>query len=67
MFDPLLTELEIFAFETLSTGHKKYKAPYGKHDDIIMAFALALWPLDYQFIEKEIKPEFIKRIQESYT
>jgi len=41
----LLNELEIFGFVYKKNGQKKYSAPNNKHDDMVMAFALALWSI----------------------
>jgi len=37
----LITELEIFEFQRLPSGHVRYAAPEGAHDDEVMALALA--------------------------
>ena len=62
--ESLLAELEVFSFAISETGQRKYKAPNGKHDDIIMAFALALWPMD---ISAPGKAEFIPSPDNSYA
>lgn len=39
----LLDELKAFSFETLPSGRDRYEAPAGRHDDTVMALALAAW------------------------
>jgi len=41
--DALIAELEAFAYEELPSGKFRYSAPDGKHDDCVMALALAVW------------------------
>ena len=43
----LKTELENFG-RLDAQGKLKYEAPNGKHDDCVMALALAVWPLDVE-------------------
>lgn len=44
--DPILIdELKGFTFETLPSGRDRYSAPDGRHDDTVMALALAAWGL----------------------
>jgi hypothetical protein len=45
--DDLLGELKNFRAETsAATGKTKYSAPEGKHDDLLIAVALAVWWLE---------------------
>ena len=42
--DPvLIDELESYTYELLPSGHVRYSAPDGQHDDTVIALALALW------------------------
>lgn len=41
--DYLRTELESFIYKQGSTGHIKFLADYGFHDDVVMALAIAIW------------------------
>ncbi len=41
----LIEELKIFRFEILPSGKIRYSAPEGKHDDCVIALALAVWEL----------------------
>jgi len=41
----LIGELRAFTFETLPSGRDRYEAPSGKHDDQVIALALAAWGL----------------------
>ena len=50
--DDLLDELEAYEYEVLPMGGLRYSAPEGKHDDMVIALALANWgarsiPLGY--------------------
>lgn len=36
-------EFKSFTFETSQSGHERYGAPSGRHDDYVMAAALAAW------------------------
>lgn len=39
----LISELEDYEYEVLPSGALRYSAPDGKHDDTVIALALALW------------------------
>jgi hypothetical protein len=39
----LIDELESYTYEVLKSGHIRYSAPEGQHDDTVIALALALW------------------------
>lgn len=41
--DYLRTELESFIYKQTGTGHLKYFADYGFHDDVVMALAIAVY------------------------
>jgi len=41
----LIEELRIFEYKTLPSGKLKMEAPYGYHDDCVIALALASWGL----------------------
>jgi phage FluMu gp28-like protein len=41
--EALIDELEAYEYELLPSGQLRYSAPEGKHDDMVMALALALW------------------------
>lgn len=41
--DYLRTELESFIYKQTSTGHLKFLADYGFHDDVVMALAIAVY------------------------
>jgi hypothetical protein len=41
----LIAELEAYEYERLPSGHLRMTAPEGMHDDCVIAFALACWPL----------------------
>lgn len=41
----LVEELRIFGYEVTKAGNITYSAPEGKHDDCVMALALAAWEL----------------------
>lgn len=41
--DYLRIELEGFIFKQSTTGHIKFFADYGFHDDVVMALAIAVW------------------------
>jgi hypothetical protein len=41
--DVLISELEAYEYEVLPSGHLRYSAPEGQHDDTVIALALALW------------------------
>ncbi len=43
--EDLIAELRAFSFETLPSGNDRYSAPSGKHDDAVIALALAAWGL----------------------
>ena len=48
----LIDELESYEYEVLPSGALRYAAPEGKHDDMVIAVALANWgarmvPLGY--------------------
>jgi len=40
---PLQYELSVFRYQRSPTGHYRYEAPQGEHDDTVMALALARW------------------------
>lgn len=40
---PLIHELSVFEYKITGSGHIKYEAPAGEHDDCVMSLALALW------------------------
>ncbi|MCG3177037.1 MAG: hypothetical protein MOGMAGMI_02003 [Candidatus Omnitrophica bacterium] len=40
-----MSEMQAFEYEILPTGKIRYRAPEGLHDDCVMAFCLALWPI----------------------
>lgn len=44
-----LNEMMAFEYEILPSGRIRYNAPDGLHDDTVMAFLLALWPLRSRF------------------
>lgn len=44
----LLNELESYEYETTRTGHVRYSAPEGAHDDCVIALALANWALTHR-------------------
>lgn len=39
----LIEEFKAFAFETMPSGRDRFSAPEGRHDDAVMALALAAW------------------------
>jgi len=39
----LIAELSMFGYEILPSGHIRYSAPPGHHDDMVIALALATW------------------------
>lgn len=41
----LVDELKIFGYEVTKAGRIRYSAPSGKHDDCVIALALALWEI----------------------
>lgn len=41
--DDLIEEIKAFAFETMPSGRDRYSAPEGRHDDAVIALALAAW------------------------
>jgi len=41
----ILDELQVFGIEQSRSGKRKYEAPRGFYDDIVIAFALAAWGL----------------------
>jgi hypothetical protein len=43
--ETLLGELRAFTFETTPSGHDRYEAPSGRHDDHVIALALAAYGL----------------------
>jgi len=45
-FEPLVNELETFAFEYSDSRNIKYSAPLGLHDDCVDSLALAVWGLN---------------------
>lgn len=42
-YGPLIHELNIFEYEIMSSGHIRYSAPEGQHDDCVVSLALATW------------------------
>lgn len=65
--DVLLKELKQYGYQLTSRGYRKYAAPKGKHDDTVIALALAVWGLrgrssddddDDQFKPKKIFNEY---------
>ena len=42
----ILDELESFGYQLTDSGHVKYSAPQGLHDDCVMSLALAVWGLN---------------------
>ncbi|MDE2104319.1 MAG: hypothetical protein KGL39_44185, partial [Patescibacteria group bacterium] len=44
----LLSELEAYEYERTAAGTLRMNAPGGMHDDAVIAFALACWPLGHQ-------------------
>lgn len=53
-----LNEMMAFEYEILPTGKVRYQAPDGVHDDCVMAFCLALWPLKSMFYTKAKVDEY---------
>lgn len=43
--DVLLKELKQYGYNMTTRGYRKYSAPKGKHDDTVIALALAVWGL----------------------
>lgn len=43
--DTLIDELETFGYELTDSGHIKYGAPAGLHDDAVVSLGLAVWGL----------------------
>lgn len=41
----LIEELQMYGYEVTKSGHTRYSAPDGRHDDCVMALALAAWEL----------------------
>lgn len=44
----LVEELQVYGYEVTKSGNIVYSAPQGKHDDCVMALALACWELGSQ-------------------
>ena len=63
--DRILKEFEVFSFRTTIAGNRQYSAPSGKHDDIVLSIALAIWPMDAPGESTEI--EFFSTKQNEYT
>jgi hypothetical protein len=70
-FDPqALIEYDNFSYEIGPTGHVRYQAREGFHDDIVMADALAVWSLQPLFYEQPTNADnathrfFLKQVQE---
>ncbi len=40
-----IDELEAFEYSVTDLGNVRTSAPYGMHDDCVIALALAAWPL----------------------
>lgn len=59
----LIEELEVFAYELNErTGHVSYCAPSGKHDDIVISLALAVWQLGEKIYKSEAAKRFDYKI-----
>jgi len=59
--DVLLKELKQYAYNVTSRGYRKYHAPKGKHDDTVIALALAVWGLRPKRSESEEDEEERRR------
>lgn len=59
-------EFEIFEFNLTKTGKISYSAPDGKHDDTVMAIAMANWYLEENGMKSEVGEidNFLEVIQE---
>jgi hypothetical protein len=55
----LIDELQSFEINFSPTGKIKYSAPEGKHDDAVIALALATWGIRYQLREAQVYKEKI--------
>ena len=44
----LIEELQIFGFEVTKAGRTRYSAPEGRHDDCVIALALAVWEIGHR-------------------
>ena len=51
--EEFLNEMMAFEYELLPSGRFRYRAPEGLHDDCVIAFLLALWPMREQFWKKK--------------
>lgn len=60
--DPvLLEELKSYTFDTTLSGNTRYEAPSGRHDDHVIALALACWGTRYTPMVKSEKKSFIPK------
>ncbi len=63
--DDLLEELRSYQYNIKSNGYVSYGAPKGRHDDLVIALALACWALSPNYIEEEEKK--IRKIFNEYN
>lgn len=52
----LIEELKIYGYEILPSGKIRYGAPEGRHDDTVMALALAVWNLGSRLTAETREP-----------
>ena len=48
---PLPYEMSIYRYQRMPSGHYRYEAPAGEHDDTVMAAALARWGIQRALID----------------
>jgi hypothetical protein len=64
--DPVVRdEFKSFTSETLPSGAERFAAPGGKHDDTVIACALALWGVR-QFYGRPVAPRQLTREEREY-
>jgi len=60
----LISELSSYEYERLPGGGLRMNAPQGMHDDCVIAFALACWPLAH--ISKDMPLDAVAALQTNY-
>lgn len=62
-FDVLIKELQAYEYQITKNGNITYNAPEGKHDDCVIALALAVWAIRHELRSAQV----VKRDHVAYT
>jgi hypothetical protein len=54
-------ELANFRVTVSESGHDRYSAPAGQHDDVLMALCLGLWRFEHARLTARIAPSVSRR------